>query len=297
MKKTHLKILAIVILIAIINMMVSCKNGDKSAFSGGRFAFKGYVSAKFRTKLSAEEHAVNITRRTEERFSEELSSGRIKSFTVDNVYNFHGEYEYFLVEFDCIGEIKNPVFVKEFYIGRWEESKYPSLKGINGIWEYNLSESGISGKLYSYENEPEWLVRFNRDGEPDLLVKLDSNGNPKDFSSPYMHLIGYIENDNYFFGLTYYITDYTSNRYGRQWRQSCYKKYGFEDAKKYYGYSLRTSTNFAVEHESEISYLARLYSFNHDFGSYDIDNFGIEVDKSEFNGLTNNRYRVQNIQY
>jgi hypothetical protein len=54
----------------------------------------------FRTKLAAEEHIASITKRTEERYAEELSSGAITAFQVYTLWSFKDKPEYFLVEFD-----------------------------------------------------------------------------------------------------------------------------------------------------------------------------------------------------
>lgn len=93
----------------------------------------------FKTELSAEEHIVNIIRRTEEKYAEQLENGTITDFQVYTLWSFKEQPEYFLVEFDggFDGEAYEP-------IGPEYDTRYAHLIGFIVDDQYHIYGHSLS---------------------------------------------------------------------------------------------------------------------------------------------------------
>lgn len=294
MKKFLAIVTAVVILIAAGCFTVGCVPRNEKWYNPSKQPKRPFV-----TNLTVEEHIANITRLTEERFEYEIACRAIKSFTVDIVYSFDNEPEYFLVEFDCIGEVSNPVFLGEFE-EVWKLCINRSFPHSTKLYEQYGSDHKI--KLYSYDGEPEWRVSLDKDGVPNFKTVIPDDWSKWTYIDPaYMHLIGYIEDDEYMLGLPDYCSGNIGNGYNAismmQWHQSIYKKYGYENAKKYYGgffdgYDILSK--FAAEQEEQIVCLG-VFNGNWFEGPndipYNIYNQGAVIDESEFEDLVKRSIR------
>ena len=84
----------------------------------------------FKTELTAEDHIAKIIERTEEKYAEQIADGRIKSYTVEILWSFDENPEYFLIDFDGYSYVHNDwpnetILVENAYIvGYIENDKY-----------------------------------------------------------------------------------------------------------------------------------------------------------------------------
>ena len=112
----------------------------------------------FKTALTAEEHVTNITWRTIKKFVQQLGRGDIKSYSVEILWSFDENPEYFLIEFEdyisdysaelfenayIVGYIVNDVYYQYYYYPKFEKSPFKIQNADNEKKYYGFNVMAV----------------------------------------------------------------------------------------------------------------------------------------------------------